>query len=49
MIETQKEFATDSGNNMEKGLAVKVASLAPMSACVTANFFTGFWIHGGRA
>jgi hypothetical protein len=29
MIETQKEFATDSGNGMGKDLAVKVASLAP--------------------
>ncbi|KIK04879.1 hypothetical protein K443DRAFT_92257, partial [Laccaria amethystina LaAM-08-1] len=29
MIETQKESVTDSGNDMEKGLAVKVESLAP--------------------
>jgi hypothetical protein len=49
MIETQKEFVTDSGNDIEKGLAVTVASLALLSACVTAYFFTGFWIHGGRA
>jgi hypothetical protein len=48
-IDTQKEFAMDSGNDMEKGSAVKVASLAALFACVTAYFFTGFWIHGGRA
>ena len=49
MSETQEEFGTGSGNNTEKGLDVKVASLASMFVCVTAYVFTGFWIHGGRA
>lgn len=49
MIETKKEFGTGSGNNVETGLDVKVASLASMSARATAYFFAGFWIRGGRA
>jgi len=40
-IDTQKEFTTDSGNDMEKGSAIKVASLAPLSAYVTAYFSQG--------